>query len=125
MSEYTYNNSKHSAKHISPFYANSKFGPRSTWPKELQFRNPELELYRHHMTMIYNQMSKQLNISIEAMKKYYNTKRKEVKPFQKSDLVPLNGKNIQPRIGATNWKIRCMDHLRFSLLEKEWKILHT
>jgi len=44
MAEYTYNNFKHSAPTISPFYANYGFEPRSDWLTEIQLRNPASEL---------------------------------------------------------------------------------
>jgi len=45
MAEYAYNNSKHSSTKIPPFYTNYGFEPRTTWPTEIQFKNPASELY--------------------------------------------------------------------------------
>jgi len=82
MAEYAYNNSKHSATKISPFYANYGFEPRTNWPTEIQFRNPALELYAHYVNAIHKRLSEQLTLSIEAMKKYYDEKRKDIEPFK-------------------------------------------
>jgi len=37
MAKYVFNNSKHSATKISPFYANYGYEPRTNWPTEIQF----------------------------------------------------------------------------------------
>jgi hypothetical protein len=92
MAEYAYNNSKHSATKISAFYANYGYEPRTNWPTEVQFRNPASELSGHYMTSVHTKLSNQLKVSIEAMRKYYDKKRKSIEPFAKGDLVMLNGK---------------------------------
>jgi hypothetical protein len=97
MAEYAYNNSKHLATKISPFYANYGFEPRTNSPTEVQFRNPASELYAHYMTSAHSKLSYQLKVSIEAMRKYYDKKRKSIEPFAKGDLVMLNGKNIRAK----------------------------
>jgi len=50
MAEFAYNNSKHSATKISPFYPNYRYEPRTNWRMEIQFGNPALEMYGHYMT---------------------------------------------------------------------------
>jgi len=95
--EYAYNNSKYSATKISPFYVNYGFEPRTNWPMEVQFRNPASELYGHYMNAIHKTLSEQLVISIEAMKIYYNKKRKDIEQFNPGDLVMLRGKNIRAK----------------------------
>jgi hypothetical protein len=97
MAEYAYNNSKHSVTKISPFYANYRFEARTTWPTEVQFRNPASEMYGHYMTGVHKQLKDRLEEAVETMKKYYNKKRKEVVPFKKGELVLLNGKNIRAK----------------------------
>jgi len=59
MAEYAYNNSKHSATKISPFYTNYGFEPQTNWPTEVQFRNPALELYGHYVTSVHSRVSKE------------------------------------------------------------------
>jgi hypothetical protein len=83
MAEYAYNNSKHAATKISRFYANYGFEPRTTWSTEVQFRNPASEYYGHYMTSVHSKLSEQLEVSIEAMRKYYDKKRKSIEPFKK------------------------------------------
>jgi hypothetical protein len=97
MAEYAYNNSKHSATKISPFYANYGFEPRTNWPTEVKFRNPASALYGHYMTSVHSRLSAQLKLSIEAMRKYYDKKTKSIEPFKKGELVMLNGKNIRAK----------------------------
>lgn len=97
MADYAYNNLKHSATKISPFYANYGFEPGTNWPTEVQFRNPASEVYGHYMTSVHSKLSKQLEVSIESMRKYYDRKRKSIEPFKKGELVMLNGKNIRAK----------------------------
>jgi hypothetical protein len=104
MAEYAYNNSKHSSTKISPFYANNGFEPRTNWPTDIQFRNPASELYGHYMNTVQLKLSKQLEQSIEAMRKYYDKKRKLIEPFQKGELVMLNGKNIRAKHCCKKWE---------------------
>jgi iron-sulfur cluster repair protein YtfE (RIC family) len=94
MAEYTYNNSKHSATKISPVYANYRFEARTSWPTEVQFRNPASEMYSHYMTGVHNRLRERLEESVELMKKHYNKKRKDIVPLEKGELVLLNGRNI-------------------------------
>jgi len=91
MAEYAYNNSKHSATKISPFYANYGFEPRTTWPTDIQFRNPASEMYGHYMTDVHCRLREWSAKSVELMKKYYNKKRKITEPIKKGELVLLNG----------------------------------
>jgi len=97
MAEYAYNNSKQSATKISPFYTNYGFEPRSTWPTKFQFRNPASELYGHYMQSVFNRVTKGLEVSIEAMRKHYDKKQKEVEQFKVGELVMLNGRNIRAK----------------------------
>jgi len=94
VAEYAYNNSKHSSTKISPFYANYGFEPRTNWPTNIQFRNPASELYGHYMNAVHKKLSEQLSVSIEAMRKNYDKKRKDIVPFKPGELVMLNGRNI-------------------------------
>jgi len=97
MAEYAYNNSKHSATKISPFYANYGYEPRTSWPTDIQFRNPASVLYGHYMNVVHKKLSEQLAITIEAMRKNYDKKRKDIEPFKPGELVMLNGKNIRAK----------------------------
>ena len=97
MAEYAYNNSKHLSTKISPFYANYGFEPRTTWPTEIQCRNPASELYRHYMTSIHTKLKERLSEATESMKRNYNKKTKSIEPFEKGELVMLNGRNIRAK----------------------------
>jgi hypothetical protein len=97
MAEYAYNNSKHSATKISPFYANYGFEPRKNWPTEVRFRNPASALYGHYMTSVHSKLTEQLKVSIEAMGKYCNKERKSIELCTKGELVMLTGKNIRAK----------------------------
>jgi len=53
IAEYAYNNSKHSATKISPFYTNYEFEPQTKSPTEVQFWNLASDLYGHFMTAVH------------------------------------------------------------------------
>jgi hypothetical protein len=97
MADYAYNSSKHSVTKISPFYAKYGFEARTSWPTEIQFRNPASEMYGHYMTEVHKRPEERLGDAVEAMKKHYNKKRKDVVPFRKGELVLLNGRNIRAK----------------------------
>jgi len=46
------------------------------------------------MNTVHIELAEQLSIAIEATKKHYNKKRKDIEPFRPGELVMLNGKNI-------------------------------
>jgi len=60
MAKHAYNNSKNESTKISPFYVNSGFEPRTTWPAEIQFQNPASELYGHYMTSVHKKLKEWL-----------------------------------------------------------------
>jgi hypothetical protein len=60
MAEFAYNNSKHSATKISPFYTDYGYEPSTNWPAEIQFTNPVSEMYGHYMTNVHTKLSTQL-----------------------------------------------------------------
>jgi hypothetical protein len=72
MAEFAYNNSKHSATKITPFYANYGFEPRTNWPTDIWVRNPATEMNGHYMTVLHKRLSEQLEVARESMDKYYN-----------------------------------------------------
>jgi hypothetical protein len=90
MAEYAYNHSKPASTKISPFYANYRFEPRTTWPTEIQFRNPASQLYGHYMGAVHNNLRERLTELIKAMRKHYDKKRRSIEPLKKGELVMLN-----------------------------------
>jgi transposase InsO family protein len=72
MAGYAYNNSKHAWTKIPPFYANYGFEVRTTWPMEIQFRNPASEMYGHYMNQVHQKLKYQLEGSVELMRITYN-----------------------------------------------------
>ena len=133
MAQYAYNNSKHSSTKLSHFYANYGFEPRTTWPTEIQFRNPASELYGHYMTCMHKKLRERLEESVETMKKHYNKKRKTIQPLEKGELVMLNGQNIRAKHRCTKLEVKQLgpiemlsaeSNLRYSKLKlpDSWKI---
>jgi len=97
MAEFAYNNSKHSAIKIPPFYVNYGYEPRTNWPTDIQFRNPASEMYGHYLTAVHGNLSKESETVRESMAKYYNRKRRSIEKFEMGDWVMLNGKNIRSK----------------------------
>jgi hypothetical protein len=97
MAEYAYNNSKHASTKVSPFYANYGFEARTSWPTDIQFRNPASDMYGHYMNQVHQRLKQWLSDSEELMQKHYNKRRKEMEPLKKGELVLLNGWNIRAK----------------------------
>jgi len=97
MAEYAYNNSKHASTKISPFYANYGFEARTTWPTDIQFRNPASEMYGHYMNEVHQKLKQWLSESVEMMQKHYSKRRKIMESLKKGELVLLNGRNIRAK----------------------------
>ena len=49
------------------------------------------------MTSIHTKLKQRLSEATELMKKNYNKKRKSIEPFEKGELVMLNGRNIRAK----------------------------
>lgn len=102
MAEYAYNNSNHASTKISPLYANSGFEPCTSWPTEVQLRNPASELYGHCMTSVHEKLKKQLAESVGIMQKHYNKRRKTMEPLKMGEMVMLNWRNISVKHRCKN-----------------------
>ena len=97
MAEYAYNNSKHAATKITPFYANYGYEPRTNWPTEVKFNNPASELYAHYMVDVYRKLENQLETSGKKMGEYYDRKRKPAPQYTTNEWVMLDGRNIRTK----------------------------
>jgi hypothetical protein len=95
IAEFAYNNLKHASAKISTFYANYGFEPRTSWPMEIQFRYPASESYSHYMNSVHKDLKELLEVSVEAMGRNYNQRRKSIEPLKKGELVMLTGRNIR------------------------------
>lgn len=94
MAEYAYINSNYLSTKILPLYANYSFEPRTNWPTEIQFNNPDLELYRQYMNEAHKKRKERLEEMMGRMWKYCDKKRKIFEPFDNGELIMLNGRNI-------------------------------
>jgi hypothetical protein len=90
MAKYAYNNSKHSATKITPFYANYGYKPRTNWRTEIQFKNPGSNLYAYYMVNVHWKSVDQLETSQKKMGEYYNRKRKPAPQHKVNDWVMLD-----------------------------------
>ena len=97
MAEFAYNNSVTSGNGISPFYPNYGFHPTATNPAAASLLNPANKVYAHWMHTVHDQARKGLESAQDRMRRYADPKRKQAPAYQISDLVMLNGRNIQTR----------------------------
>jgi transposase InsO family protein len=100
LAEYSYNNSVTTATQMSPFYANYGFHPRTTWPVEVESKNPASKVYSHWVESVHELCRSYLENTKERMGRYYDRSKKAAPLFEPGDLVMLNGKNIRTRRAA-------------------------
>jgi hypothetical protein len=97
MAEYAYNNSKHSATKITPFYANYGYESRTNWPMEVHFKYPGSDWYAHYMVNVYQKLENQLETSGKKMGEYHHQRRKQAPPYKVDDWVMLDRRNIHTK----------------------------
>src|SRR5436853_3212518 len=95
LAEYSYNNSVTTATQMSPFYANYGFHPRTTWPVEMESKNPASRNYAHWITNVHELCAEYLKKTAQKMGRYYDKSKTAAPQFKAGDLVMLNGKNIR------------------------------
>ena len=95
LAEYSYNNSVTTATQMSPFYANYRFQPRTTWPVEMESKNPASKNYANWISSVHALCNSYLKKTSEKMGCYYDKSDKTAPPFKAGDLVMLNGKNVR------------------------------
>jgi hypothetical protein len=94
MAEYAYNNLKHSSTTILPCNPNYGFEPCTSWPTEVQFKNPASALFGRYLVNVHKKLGLRLDESISAMQKYNDEKRKPIQPSKTRDFILLNRRNI-------------------------------
>jgi hypothetical protein len=97
MAEYSYNNSITNATGFSPFYANYGYHPRTTWPVDVEPKNPASNLYSHYMAGVHKKCLENLEKTRAAMGKYYNQGKLTPPNYKEGDKVMLKGTNIRSR----------------------------
>lgn len=92
--EFSYNNSKHSATGVTPFFANSGYTPRHgmTGPTGL---NDNPSALAQEMQALHIQLNKRLQTARDIMKKYADMNRREAPHYAPGDKVYLASKNIK------------------------------
>ena len=98
--EYRYNHSMTTATQMSPFHANYEFHPHTTWPVEMESKNPPSKYYVHWISSVYDLCNSYPKKTSEKMGRYYDKSKKTAPPFKADDLVILNGKNVRTRRAA-------------------------
>ena len=81
LAEYSYNNSVTTATQMSPFYANYGFHPRTTWPVEMESKNPPSKNYTHWISSVHDLCNSYLKKTSEKMGYYYDKSKKTASPF--------------------------------------------
>ena len=100
LAEHSYNNSVTTATQMSPFYANYGFHPRTTWPVEMESKNPASKNYAYWISSVHDWCNSCLKKTSEKMGRYYDKSKKTAPPFKAGDLVMLNGKNVRTQRAA-------------------------
>ena len=100
LAEYSFNNSVTTATQISRFYANYGFHPRTTWPVEMESKNPASKNYAHWISSVHDLCNSYLKQTSEKMGLYYDKSKKTALTFKTGDLVMLNDKNVRTRRAA-------------------------
>ena len=95
LAEYSYNNSVTTATQKSPFYANYGFHPPTTWPVEMESKNPASKNCAHWRSSVHDLCNSYLKKISEKMGRYYDMSKKTALPFKAGNLVMLNGKNVR------------------------------
>lgn len=90
IARYAYDNLKHSVTKISLFYTKNGFQLRTNWLTDIQFRNLASELYGQYMQSVPEKRDHQLELSIDSMNKYCDTKWNSIEPFTVGEFVNLN-----------------------------------
>ena len=85
---------------MSLFYANYGFHPRTTWPGEMESKNPASKNYAHWISSVHDLYNSYLKKTSEKMGRYYDKSKKSAPPFMAGDLVMLNDKNVRTRRAA-------------------------
>jgi hypothetical protein len=132
MAKFAYNNSVTAGNRISPFYANYRFHPTATNPAAAGPHNPASKVYAHWMHTVHDQARKGLESAQDRMCRYVDPTCKQAPAYQISNLVMLNGRNIQTR--RTSRKLDHKNHGPFQIerivsplavkltLPRKWKI---
>ena len=100
LAEYSYNNSVTTATQKSPFYTNYGFHPRTTWPVEMESKNPTSKNYAHWILSVHDLCNSYLKTTSEKMGGYYDKSKKTAPPCKAGIQVMLNGKNVRTRRAA-------------------------
>ena len=90
---------------MSPFYANYGFYLHTTWPVEMESKNPASKNYAHWISSVHDLFNSYLKKTSETMGRYYDKSKKTAPPFKAGDLVMLNGKNVRTRRAAKKLEI--------------------
>ena len=90
LAEYSYNNSVTTATQMSPFYVNYCFHPRTTWPVEMESKNPASRNYAHWITSVHELCRSYLEATRERMGRYYDRSKKDAPHYAVGDMVMLN-----------------------------------
>ena len=100
LAEYSNNHSVTTATQMSPFYANYRFQSHTMWPVEMESKNPAPKNYAHWISSVHDLCNSYLKKTSEMMGRYYDKSKMTAPPFEASDLVMLNGKNVRTRRAA-------------------------
>ena len=97
LAEYSYNHSVTTPTQMSPFYVNYGFHLQTTWPVEIECKNPASKNNAHWISSVHNLYNSYLKKTSARMGRYYDKSKKSEPPFMVGDQVMLNSKYVRTR----------------------------
>ena len=94
LAEFAYNDRVHSATGVSPFFADSGRHPYKGTAPQTKSSNPTAQEFADGMKKVQEEVGAALKKSSEAMKRFYDQKRKPSVEYKAGDLVWLEATNI-------------------------------
>lgn len=98
IAQYAYNSAKHTTTGMSPFFANYGMEPDITQaPIECTTKAPEAEERVKRLTILHEQLQRDIEFYGEKMKKHYDLGRQEAPAFREGEKVFLLRRNIKTK----------------------------
>lgn len=95
MAAFSYNNKIHTSTGFSPLFVNKGFHVNTGLNVQKEVKNDSAQTFVDDMKKIREEAESALKVAQETMKRFYDRKRQDAKPYQVGDLVWLEGYHIK------------------------------